>query len=148
MIFTLPIRGAFYINGRRKVQTKHNQIVRPVKGLPRFIYACLSKRLGDNYAESLMNAPLNWKIYNPTNWRKDNQPLLRVAGGKLGKSRQNFKAHLFGCIYHRLISLATFGGAGYSKLAEFEWFSPLLETRFHIFLWWITWLRYLTWRCL
>jgi hypothetical protein len=51
------------------------------------------------------------KIYNPTNWRKDGQPLLRAAGGKLGKPKHNVKVHLFGGISRKgLLPLIAFGG--------------------------------------
>ena len=52
----------------------------------------------------LLNQLKNWlinglkRIYNPTNWRKHDQPLLRVASGKLGKPKHGFKVHLFGGI--------------------------------------------------
>ena len=52
----------------------------------------------------ILNQLKNWlinglkRIYNPTNWRKHDQPLLRVAGGKLGKPKHGFKVHLFGGI--------------------------------------------------
>ena len=51
------------------------------------------------------------KIYNPTNWRKDHQPSLRAAGGKLGKPKQGFKVNLFGGISRKgLTPLIVFKG--------------------------------------
>ena len=37
---------------------------------------------------------VEFKIYNPTNWRKGDRQ-LRAAGGKLGKRKHGFKVHLF-----------------------------------------------------
>jgi hypothetical protein len=50
-------------------------MIRPVNRLKRFIYACLSKRFEEDYDDAL----LNYKIFNPTNKRKDDQPSLRAA---------------------------------------------------------------------
>ena len=51
-----------------------------------------------------------------TNYRKDNVDLLRAAGGKLGKPKDNFKVHLFGGISrHGLTPLVIFTGRMFSQ---------------------------------
>ena len=58
------------------------------------------KRFGEDYDDAIFvdECTVELKFYNPTNWRKDGQPLLSAAGGKLGKSKHGFKVHLFGGI--------------------------------------------------
>jgi hypothetical protein len=115
---TRTISRAINLMGWRKVQTKYCQIVRPVKRLKRFIYACLAKRSGDKFDDAIVidECTVELKIYNPTNWRKDDQSLLRASGGKLGKPKHNVKVHLFGEISRKgLLPLITFGGIMCSK---------------------------------
>ena len=67
------------------VLTKYCQIIRPVNRLKRLIHACVLKRFGDDFDDAVVvdECTVELKIYNPTNWRKDDQQ-LRAAGGKLG----------------------------------------------------------------
>ena len=57
-------------------------------------------RFQEDYDDAIFvdECTVELKVYNPTNWRKDDQPLLRAAGGKLGKPKHGFKVHLFGGI--------------------------------------------------
>ena len=41
--------------GLRHALTKYCQMIRPVNRLKRFIYACLSKRLEEDYDDALLN---------------------------------------------------------------------------------------------
>ena len=84
----------------------------------RFIFACLVKRFGENFddAKVIDECTVELKIFNPTNWRKDGQPLLRASGGKLGKPKHYVKVHFFGGISRKgLLQLITFGGIMYSN---------------------------------
>ena len=58
--------------------TKYCQMIRPVNRLKRFIYACLSKRFEEDYDDAIFvdECTVELKIFIPTNWRKDYQPLL------------------------------------------------------------------------
>jgi hypothetical protein len=74
------------------------------------------------------------RIFNPTNWRKDDQPLWRVAGGKLGIPKHGFKVHLFGGISRRgLTPLIAFKGKVCSSDYQ-NWLSfsvkPLIRQKF------------------
>ena len=122
--------------GWRKVQTKYCQIFRPVNRLKRFIFACLVKRFGENFDDAIVidECTVELRIFNPTNWRKDGQPLLRASGGKLGKPKHNVKVHLFGGISRKgLLPLITFGGIMYSKDYQ-NWLSlsviPFIRQKF------------------
>jgi hypothetical protein len=133
---TRTISKAINLMGWRKVQTKYCQIVRPVNRLKRFIFACLVKRFGENFDDAIVidECTVELRIFNPTNWRKDGQPLLRASGGKLGKPKHNVKVHLFGGISRRgLLPLITFGGIMYSKDYQ-NWLSlsviPFIRQKF------------------
>jgi hypothetical protein len=109
---------ALKLIGWREVQTKYCQIVRPANRMKRFIYACLAKRFGETFDDAIVvdECTVELKMYNQTNWRKDDQPFLRAAGGKLGKPKHNVKVHLFGGISRKgLTPLITFGGTMCSK---------------------------------
>lgn len=98
--------------GWRHVLTKYCQIIRPVNRLKRFIHACLLKRFCDDFDDAVVvdECTVEMKLYNPTNWRKDDQQ-LRAAGGKLGKPKHGFKVHLFGGLSRKgLTPLIIFGG--------------------------------------
>jgi hypothetical protein len=58
---------------------------------------CLSKRFEEDYDDAIFvyESTIEVKIYNPTNWRKDQHPSLRAAGGNIGKPEHGFKVHLF-----------------------------------------------------
>ena len=70
---------------------------------------CMAKRFGEEYDDAIFvdECTLGLKVYNPTNWRKDDQPLLRAAGGKLGRPKHGFKVHLFGGISRKGITPPT-----------------------------------------
>jgi hypothetical protein len=65
--------------------------------MKRFMYACLAKRFGGTFDDAIVvdESTVELKMFNPTNWRKGDQPLLRAAGGKLGKPKHNVKVHFF-----------------------------------------------------
>jgi hypothetical protein len=88
---------ALKLIGWRKVQTKYCQIVRPANRMKRFIYACLAKRFGETFDDAIVvdECTVELKMYNPTNWRKDDRPLLRAAGGKLGKPKHIIESRKF-----------------------------------------------------
>ena len=96
---TRTISRALQQMGWRKVATKYCQIIRAVNRVKRFIYACLSKRFKDDLDDAIVvdECTVELKLYNPANWRKDDQE-LRAAGGKLGKPKHGIKVHLFGGI--------------------------------------------------
>ena len=110
---TRTISRAIHQMGWRHALTKYCQMIRPVNRLKRFIYACFSKRFQEDYDDAIFvdECTVELKIFNPTNWRKDDQPLLRAAGGKLGKPKHGFKVHLFGGISRKgLTPLIAFTG--------------------------------------
>ena len=121
--------------GWRKVATKYCQIIRAVNRVKRFIYACLSKRFKDDLDDAIVvdECTVELKLYNPTNWRKDDQE-LRAAGGKLGKPKHGIKVHLFGGISRKgLTPLIAFQGtmcSGYSQ----NWlsFRRILDYKFRL----------------
>ena len=88
-------------------------IIRPVNKLKLFIYTCLLQRFGKDYDDTIFvnECTVELRIYNPTNWRKHDQPFLKAADGKLGKPKHGFKVHLFGGISRKgLIPLIAFNG--------------------------------------
>ena len=107
------ISRALHKMGWRHVLTKYCQIIRPINRLKRFIYTCMAKRFREEYDDAIFvdECTVELKVYNPKNWRKDDQPLLRAAGGKLGKPKHGFKVHLFGGISRKgLTPLIAFSG--------------------------------------
>ncbi len=63
--------------------------------MKRFMYACLAKRFGETFDDAIVvdESTVELKMFNPTNWRKGDQPLLRAAGGKLGQN--TMQVHFF-----------------------------------------------------
>ncbi len=94
--------------GWRNVLTKYCQIIRPVTtkdGL--FIRIYLNEKV---YVYDVIlyfcidKSTIEVKIFKPTNWRKDDQPLLRAACGKLGNAKHGFKLHFFGGISRKILT--------------------------------------------
>ena len=73
------ISRALHKMGWRHVLTKYCQIIRPVNRLKRFIYTCMAKRFGEEYDDAIFvdECTVELKVYNPTNWRKDDLDLIK-----------------------------------------------------------------------
>ena len=78
---TRTISRAIHQMGWRHALTKYCQMIRPVNRLKRFIYACFSKRFEEDYDDAIFvdECTVELKIFNPTNKRNDDQPLLRAV---------------------------------------------------------------------
>jgi hypothetical protein len=94
---------------------------------------CLSKRFEEDYDDAIFvdESTIEEKNYNPTNWRKDQHPSLRAAGGKLGTPKHSFKVYLFGGISRKgLTPLIVFKGRSVAVISKIIFESATYTTAF------------------